>query len=172
MLEQVLAKTNSDIHINVSASQTAKTKLLNKIRQGFVSCLITAVVFIAMALGNMEPQSFPNYLKLGMAMCLAVGGGWYIFVYMRLKRVEVSALAPASLFAKTAKIKLMMISGELFFLVCLTIFFTILFQFCWSYNQAVFWVMAVCLLFAVGYGIRNVWAQYLNLFRELNSIRE
>ena len=44
-LEQVLAKTDSDIKINVSASQTAKTKILKKIRQGFVSCIIIAVVF-------------------------------------------------------------------------------------------------------------------------------
>ena len=68
-LEQVLAKTNSDIKINVSTSQTAKTKILKKIRQGFVSCIILAIVFTAMALGNVEPQSFPNYLKIGMACC-------------------------------------------------------------------------------------------------------
>ena len=63
-LEQVLAKTNSDIKINVSTSQTAKTKILKKIRQGFVSCIILAIVFTAMALGNIEPKSFPNYLKI------------------------------------------------------------------------------------------------------------
>ena len=54
-LEQVLAKTNSDIKINVSTSQTAKTKILKKIRQGFVSCIILAIVFTAMALGNVSP---------------------------------------------------------------------------------------------------------------------
>ena len=67
-LEQVLAKTNTDIKINVSASETAQTKILKKIRQGFVSCIILAIVFTAMALGNIEPQSFPNYLKMVATM--------------------------------------------------------------------------------------------------------
>lgn len=171
-LDEMLAKTNPEVMINVAASQTAQIKLLKKIRQGFLSCIIVAVVFTAMALGNIEPQSFPNYLKIYMAICLAVGGGWYLLVYYRLKRVDVAGLTPASLIAKTAKIKLMMISGELCLLVCLAIFFTLLFQSFWSYNQVGFWAMVVCLLFAVVYGIGNVWAHYIKLFRELNSIKE
>ncbi len=171
-LEQVLAKTNSDIKINVSTSQTAKTKILKKIRQGFVSCIILAIVFTAMALGNIEPQSFPNYLKIGMAVCLAVGAAWYIFVYLRLNSIDVAALSPANLFSKTANIKLMMISGEAFFIVCLAIFFTLLSQSFWNYNQTGFWAMVATILFAVIYGIVHMWPQYIKLFRDLNSIKE
>lgn len=171
-LEQVLAKTNSDIKINVSTSQTAKTKILKKIRQGFVSCIILAIVFTAMALGNVEPQSFPNYLKIGMAVCLAVGAVWYIFVYLQLNRIDVGSLSPANLFSKTANIKLMMISGEVFFIVCLVIFFTLLFQSFWSYNQTGFWAMVATILFAIVYGIVYMWPQYVKLFRDLNSIKE
>ena len=171
-LEQVLAMTNSDIKINVSTVQTAKTKILKKIRQSFTSCLILAVVFTAMALGNIEPQSFPNYLKIGMAVCLAVGAVWYIFVYLRLNSIDVAALSPANLFSKTANIKLMMISGEAFFTVCLVIFFTLLSQSFWEYNQIGFWAMMATILFAVIYGIFHMWPQYVKLFRDLNSIRE
>ena len=163
-LEQVLAKTNSDIKINVSASQTAKTKILKKIRQGFVSCIVIAVVFAAMALGNIEPQSFPNYLKIGMAVCLAVGAGWYIFVYSQLSRIDIAALPPAKLFSRTASIKLMMISGE--------VFFTLLFQSFWSYNQTAFWATVATILFAIVYGIVHTWPQYIKLFRDLNSVKE
>ncbi len=77
-LEQVLAKTNSDIKINVSTSQTAKTKLLKKFRQGFISCIILAIVFTAMAFGNVETQSFPNYLKISMLFALSWGGMVYL----------------------------------------------------------------------------------------------
>ena len=171
-LEQVLAKTNSDIKINVSASQTAKTKILKKIRQGFVSCIVIAVVFAAMALGNIEPQSFPNYLKIGMAVCLAVGAGWYIFVYSQLNRIDIAALPPAKLFSRTASIKLMMISGVVFFIVCLAVFFTLLFQSFWSYNQTAFWATVATLLFAVVLGIVHTWPQYIKLFRDINSIKE
>lgn len=171
-LEQVLAKTNSDIKINVSAFQTAKTKILKKIRQGFVSCIVIAVVFAAMALGNIEPQSFPNYLKIGMAVCLAVGAGWYIFVYSQLNRIDIAALPPAKLFSRTASIKLMMISGEVFFIVCLAVFFTLLFQSFWSYNQTAFWATVATLLFGVVFGIVHTWPQYIKLFRDLNSVKE
>ena len=171
-LEQVLAKTNSDIKINVSASETAQTKILKKIRQGFVSCIILAIVFTAMALGNIEPQSFPNYLKFGMAVCLAVCAVWYIFVYLKLNRVDVSAISPANLFSKTANIKLMMITGEVFFIICLVIFFTLLFQSFWNHNQTGFWAMATTILFAIIYGIVHMWPQYIKLFRDLNSIKE
>lgn len=172
VLDQVLAKTNSDIKINVSTSQTAKTKILKKFRQGFVSCIIIAIVFTAMALGNIETQSFPNYLKIGMAVCLAVGAIWYIFMYSKLSRIDVAALTPANLFAKTANIKLMMISVEVFFIICLTVFFTLLFQSFWSYNQAGFWAMAATLLFAIVYGIVHIWPQYIKLFRDMNSIKD
>ena len=171
-LEQVLAKTNSDIKINVSASQTAKTKILKKIRQGFVSCIIIAVVFAAMAFGNIESQSFPNYLKIGMAVCLAVGAVWYIFVYSQLSRIDIAALPPAKLFSRTANIKLMMISGEVFFIVCLAVFFTLLFQSFWSYNQTAFWATVATILFAIVYGIVHTWPQYIKLFRDLNSVKE
>ncbi len=162
-LEQVLAKTNSDIKIDVSTSQTAKSKILNKFRQGFVSCIILAVVFTAMALGNVETQSFPNYLKIGMAVCLAVGAVWYVFIYFKLNRIDIAALTPANL---------MMISGEVFFIVCLVVFFTLLSQSFWSYNQIGFWAMAATLLFAIVYSIVYMWPQYMKLFRDLNSIKE
>ncbi len=171
-LEQVLAKTNSDIKINVSTSQTAKTKLLKKFRQGFISCIILAIVFTAMAFGNVETQSFPNYLKISMAVCLVLGAAWYIFIYSKLSRIDVATLKPANLFSKTANIKLMMISGEVFFFVCLVVFFTLLFQSFWSHNQIGFWAMAATLLFAIIYGIAYMWPQYIKLFRDLNSIKE
>lgn len=51
-LEQVLTKTNSDIRINVSVSETAQSKILRKFRRSFTSCLILAVVFAAMIAGE------------------------------------------------------------------------------------------------------------------------
>lgn len=171
-LEQVLAKTNSDITINISASQTAKNKILKKFRQAFVSCIIIAIAFTAMALGNVETQTFPNYLKIGMAVCLAVAALWYILMYTKLSRIDVTALTPANLFSRTANIKLMMVSGEAFFMVCLVVFFTLLFQSFWSYNQIGFWAMAATMLFAIIYGIVHMWPQYIKLFRDLNSIKE
>jgi len=63
-LEQVLAKTNTEIKINVAVSETAQTKILKKFRQGAISCLILAVVFAASAIGGINPHSFPIGLKI------------------------------------------------------------------------------------------------------------
>lgn len=170
-LEQVLAKTNIDIKINVSASQTAQTKLLKKFRKGFMSCIIIAIVFVAMALGNVNPNSFPNHLKIGMAVCLAVGAVWYIFLYRNLHHIDIANLTPVQLFSRTATIKLMIISGEIFFIICLAVFFTLLFQSAWTYNRIGFWAMATTLIFAIVYSIFHL-PQYIKLFRDLNSIKE
>ncbi len=171
-LEQMLAKTNTDIKIDVSASQTAQTKILRKFRQGFVSCLILAVVFACMAIANVNPQSFPLYLKIYISALLVIGAVWYIFMYCKLNRIDIAAISPTQLFAKTATIKLMVIISEFFFIICLVVLFTLLFPTAWAYNRIGFWAMVATLLFALVYGIVHLWPQYIKLFRDLNSIKE
>lgn len=170
-LDQVLAKTNNEIKINVSASETAKSKILKKLRHGFTSCLIIAVVFTAMALGNQHSLSFPNYLKIGMAVCLLVAAVWYIFMYRYLKGIGIASLPPAQLFSKTTTLKLMVISSEVFFGICLVVFFTLLLPTVWAYNPIGFWAMVATIAFAIVYGIIHMWPQYIQLFRDLNSIK-
>ena len=134
-LEQVFAKTNTDIKINVSVAENAQSKILKKFRQGFTACFILAAAFAVMAVANFNPLSFPNDIKISMSVCLAVGAVWYIFMYRKLNRIDVAALPPAQLFSKTAKLKLMVISGELFFFICLVVFFTLLFQTAWALTE-------------------------------------
>lgn len=171
-LEQVLAKTNPEIRINVAASETAKSKILKKFRQGFTGCLVLAVSFAAMAIANVSPQSFPDYLKIGMSICLALGAVWYAFMYRKLKRIDIAALPPAQLFSRTATLKLMVLSGELFFLICLAVFFTLLFQVAWTHNRIGFWAMTATLVYAIVAGILHYWPQYIRLFRELDYIKD
>lgn len=171
-LDQILAKTNTEIKINISISNTSKSKILKQLRKAFVACTILAIVFAMMAIGNVSPQSFPNYIKISMSVCLAFGAIWYLIIYKRLNRINVISLTPAEFFSKTTHIKIMVISGEIFFIVCLSVFFTILFQSFWNFNLIGFWAMAATILFAIIYGIVYLWPQYIKLFRDLNSIRE
>ncbi|MDE6100120.1 MAG: hypothetical protein K2G01_03675 [Paramuribaculum sp.] len=171
-LEQVLAKTNTDIRINVSASETAQTKILKKFRHGFTSSLILAVVFAAAAIGNINPLSFPLYLKVYLSSFLAAAGLWYIYLYRRLKDINIATLTPTQLFSKTATIKLQTLSGEIFFGACLVVLFTLLFPNAWVYNQMGFWAMAITLFIVVIYSIFYYWPKYIKLFRDLNSIKE
>lgn len=171
-LEQVLAKTNSEIKINVSASETAQTKILKKFRQGFISCLSLAIVFAAMALGNINPKSFPSYLKIYLVVYLIIGAVWYIFMYLKLKSINIATLTPSKLFSKTANIRMLMLSGELVFVIGIVVFFTLLFPNAWAFNPIGFWAMIITLVGAVVYSILHYWPQYIKLFRDLNSIKE
>ena len=170
-LEQVLAKTNSDIKINVSASETAKTKILKKFRQGFTSCLILAAVFAAMVAGGINSESLPANLKIYLIVYLMLGGIWYMFLYRKLGNIDIATLPPAKLFAKTANIKMLMLSGEILFGIGLAILFTILLPEAWASNPIGFWDMIATLAVGIILGALHYWPQYIKLFRDLNSIK-
>lgn len=171
-LEQVLAKTNTDIKINVSASETAKSKILKKFRRGFTSCLVLAMVFAAMAAGNVNPHSFPNHLKIYLVVYLVLGAVWYMLMYGKLSKIDIASLTPAKLFAKTANVRMMMLCGEIFFGICIVILFTLLFPIAWAYNRLGFWGMTITLIVAIIFSVLHYWPQYVKLFRDLNSIKE
>lgn len=171
-LEQILAKTNTDIKIDVAASETAQTKILKKFRQGFLSCLILAVVFAAGAIGGINPNSFPLGQKIYLVVYLLLGAVWYIFMYYKLRNINIAALPPAKLFSKTANIKMLMLSGEIFFIIGIVILFAMLFPTAWAFNRFGFWAMIITLVGAVIYSVLHYWPQYIKLFQDLNSIKE
>ena len=131
-LEQVLAKTNTDIKINVSASKTAQTKILKEFRKAYTSLLLVAIIFVAAAIYNINPISFPLYLKIYLSSFLAIGAIWYIYLYRKLKSINIAVLSPKQLFSKTATIKLLTLSGEIFIGMCLVFFFALLLPSVWT----------------------------------------
>lgn len=170
-LDQVLAKTNTDIKINVSASETAKSKILKKFRQGYTSCLILAVVFTASLIGNINPESFPSYLKIYLVVYLLLGAIWYIFMHRKLRAIDIAELTPAKLVSKTSTIKLLALSGEVFFIIGLAVLFTLLFPNAWEHNRFRFWAMAITLVAVLIYSVLHYWPKYIKLFSDLNSIK-
>lgn len=93
-------------------------------------------------------------------------------MYRKLNSIDIPTLLPAQLFSKTANMKLLMISGEIFFGICLVILFTLLLPTTWTYNRVGFWAMVATLTFALVFSIVHYWPQYIKLFRDLNSIQE
>lgn len=171
-LEQVLAKTNTEIQINISASKTAQARILKKFRQGFISCLVLAAVFASAIAGNINPTSFPVYLKIYLVVYLLLGAIWYSILYTKLKHMNIAVLPSAKLFSQTATLKLMVLTGEIVFGIGIAVFFTLLFPNAWQYNRLGFWAMVVTLLIAIVYNAIHFWPRYIKLFHELNSIEE
>lgn len=171
-LEQVLAKTNTDIKINVSASKTAQTKILKEFRKAYTSLLLVAIIFVAAAIYNINPISFPLYLKIYLSSFLAIGAIWYIYLYRKLKSINIAVLSPKQLFSKTATIKLLTLAGEIFIGMCLVSFFALLLPSVWTFHRVGFWIMTIGLILGIVYSIFHYWPQYVKLFRDLNSIKE
>lgn len=156
----------------IAASETAQTKILRKFRQGSLCCLILALVFAATAIAGINLHSFPTSLKVYLVVYLFLGAIWYNFMYLKLRHINIAVLSPAKLFSKTAKLRLLMLSGEIVFGIGIVILFTLLFPNAWANNRIGFWAMVCTLFIAVIYSIVHIWPQYIKLFRELNSIKE
>ena len=171
-LEQVLAKTNADIKIDVAASETAQSKILRKFKQAAIVLIIVAGIMIAATIANLNVESFPNSMKIYLTAILVIASIWFGWMYSRVKRINVTSLAPAILFAKTAKLKLSLIVGEVCLIVALAVFFALCLPYTWEFNRLGFWLVIIALPIAVGYDIFRLWPGYIKLFRELNSIAE
>lgn len=171
-LDQVLTKTNADIKINVTASGNAKNKLLNKFRKNIILYLILAVVFTSAIFGGINPLSFPIGLKLYLVALLLIATVWYAVLYKRLQKIDVATLNPAKLLTETANLKIQMISGEMFFVLAMAVFFTLLIPTAWTYNRIGCWAMIVGLVVAIINSAINYYPQYVKLFRDLNSIKD
>ena len=101
-----------------------------------------------------------------------LAGSWYIFLYLKLRRIDVATVAPAQLFSETANFKMLMLSGEIFFGIGIVILFTLLFPNAWAFNRVGFWAMIATLAAAITFSAVHYWPQYIKLFRDLNSIKE
>ncbi len=167
-LDQVLAKTNSDIKINVSASETAQAKILKKFRQIMTSCAILAVVFTAMIIGGISPHKFSIHLKICLVAYSLVCTIWYAYLYFKLKNINIAVLSPAQLFSKTANIRILMISGEIFFGIVIGL----LLIYALYSNPTALWALAYSFVVWIVVSVFHYWPQYIKLFSDLNSIKE
>lgn len=171
LLEQVLSKSSVEITINVSASETAKNKLLVKYRQAVINNFILAVVFGCLWIGNVTPDKLPNFFKAFISIMAIVASGWYVFLFFKLKSVNIAGETPARLFSETTRIKIFTLSGEIFFGLVLGVFFTLLLSWLFVLNPLAFKLIIVTLVFGLVLGVIYVWPQYMKLFRDLNSIK-
>lgn len=172
LLDQLLSKTDTDIKINVAASETAQNKILKKYRKGFTSTAILAVVFTLMWIGDVNSKAFPDYLRLYLIIYLSAATLWHIFLYVRFKRVNVSQLVPRKLFAETTRIKIYTISGEAVSMICLAVFFTLFLPDLMTVSPLAFWLCVATLVCGIiSTGIYYL-PRYIRLFNELNTIKD
>ncbi len=170
-LDQILAKTQTEIKIDVKSSQTAQGKLLKHYRNSILANSILAIVF-ACQLPNPEfTTHLPKFYVAFIALIGAAATLWYIFLYMKLDKIKISQLSPTKLFSKTTKLKILTISGQMVSVVVLAVFFTLLLSHMLITNPLAFRLIIATLAFGLIWGAIYTWPRYIKLFRDLNSIK-
>lgn len=171
VLDQILAKTNTDIRIDIGASQNAQKKILKNYRLGFTSTAVLAIVFALQWITGAAIETFPSYLKAFLVVYLAVASLWYVFLYYKLRSISISTLKPAQLFSRVAAIKLLNIYGEIALLIALAVFFTLFVR-----ERIISDTLTLCIflgLLAVGivFSALYTYPKYIRLFRELTTLK-
>ena len=170
-LEEVLAKTSSEIRIDVGASESAQGRILGRFRQSAVSAGIIALVFTSLWIGNANPEGLPMLIKAFLSIYCAVAAGWYVFLYYRLRKIDISMLKPVQLFSQVSVLKIMVLSGEIVFGIGLAVFFTLLVSERIISGTVVLFLFFGVLAMALSLGIFYFWPQYARLFRALTSLK-
>ena len=93
---------------------------------------------------------------------------WYAYLYFKLKDINIAVLSPAQLFSKTANIRILMISGEIFFGIVIGL----LLIYALYSNPTALWALAYSFVVWIVVSVFHYWPQYIKLFSDLNSIKE
>lgn len=172
VLDQVLSKSSVDIEINITQSQTAQSKILKKYRQFFTQSLILAIVFGCLWIGNVSSDKLPNLYKAFISIMSLLAGGWYMFLFFKLKNINISQLSPTRLFSETTTIKILTLTGEIFFGILLAVFFTLFLSEMSVSSPITFWLTIGTLIISLAISFIFILPKYLRLFHDLNSIKE
>lgn len=171
ILDRMLAKTSADITVDVTASETAQSKLLKKFRQGIINNAVIAAVFACLWIGDVTPDKLPNLFKGFVSILTAIAAVWYLILFTRLKKIDIARLSPSKLLSATTTIKLLTLSGEVAFGIALAVFFTMLLTEMLATNLLAFWLIIATLVIALVWGIVYTVPRYVKLFGDLNSLR-
>ena len=171
VLEQVLAKSNEEIKIDISASETAQTKLAKVYKQNVRNCLLALIIPVVLLLSGANTGSFPLYLKIFLLIYLLLGGAWYGYLWNTTKKISITTLTPISLLSVTSKLKLYTLSGEIFFIVGLTVFFSLFLSNLWDFSPLSFGLVIGTLLFGITFTLTFYVPKLRKVFNEMESLK-
>ena len=171
VLEQILAKSNEEFKIDVSASETAQTKLAKVYKQNLMNCLLASIIPVVLLVSGANTESFPLYLKIFLLVYLLLGASWYAFLWGIVKKINLITLTPISLITTTSQLKLYTLAGEIFFIIGLTVFFSLFLSNLWNFSPLSFGLVIGTLLFGITFTLTFYVPKLRKVFNELESIK-
>ena len=171
VLEQVLAKSKEEIKIDVSASETAQTKLAKVYKQNVRNCLLASIIPVVLLLSGSNTTSFPLYLKIFLLVYLLLAASWYVFLWNKTEKINIISLTPISLLTATSKLKLYTLAGEIFCIVGLTVFFSLFLTNLWDFSPLSFGLVIGTLLFGITFTLTFYVPKLRKVFNEMESLK-
>ena len=171
VLEQILAKSNEEFIIDFSASETAQSKLAKVYKQNVRNCLLASIIPIVLLVSGANTGSFPLYLKIFLLIYLLLGATWYAFLWSTVKKINIISLTPISLLSTTSKLKLYTLAGEIFFIVGLTVFFSLFLSNLWDFSPLSFGLVIGTLLFGITFTLTFYLPKLRKVFNEMESLK-
>ena len=171
VLEQVLAKSNEDFIIDISASETAQSKLAKVYLQNVRNCLLASIIPVILLLSGDTTEPFPLYLKIFLIIYLLLGAGWYCFLWNTIKKINIITLTPISLLFATSKLKLYTLTGEILFIVGLTVFFSLFLSNLWSFSPLSSGLVIGTLIFGTTFTMTFYFPKLRRIFKQLESVK-
>ena len=171
VLEQVLAKSKEEIKIDVLASETAQTKLAKVYKQNVRNCLLASIIPVVLLLSGSNTTSFPLYWKIFLLVYLLLAASWYVFLWNKTEKINIISLTPISLLTATSKLKLYTLAGEIFFIVGLTVFFSLFLTNFWDFSPLSFGLVIGTLLFGITFTLTFYVPKLRKVFNEMESLK-
>ena len=171
VLEQVLAKSKEEFLIDILASETAQTKLAKVYKQNVRNCLLVSIIPVVLLVSGSNTGSFPLYLKIFLLVYLLLAASWYVFLWNKTEKINIISLTPISLLTATSKLKLYTLAGEIFFIVGLTVFFSLFLTNLWEFSPLSFGLVIGTLLFGITFTLTFYVPKLRKVFNELVSIK-
>lgn len=172
VLDQVLAKTGSEIEIDVKTSRKAKSWLLRLYLADAIICLIVGLVFLSLITFDIYAPLLPGYIRIYVATFSITAALWYGFLYLKLRSMDVATLSPSEVISRTNRVKFLTLTGEIVFAIAIAVLFTMLFPFLLRHDVFAFRQMIVFLCIAFGWFLLSLLPKIIRSFRELNAIKD
>ncbi|MCH5226443.1 MAG: hypothetical protein J1F16_01290 [Muribaculaceae bacterium] len=171
ILEQVLAKSNEKFVIDISVSETAQTKLAKVYKQNVRNCLLVSIIPVVLLVSGSNTETFPLYLKIFLLVYLLLAASWYVFLWNKTEKINIISLTPVSLLTATSKLKLYTLAGEIFFIVGLTVFFSLFLTNLWDFSPLSFGLVIGTLLFGITFTLTFYVPKLRKIFNEMESLK-
>ncbi|MCH5235365.1 MAG: hypothetical protein J1E16_08710, partial [Muribaculaceae bacterium] len=111
------------------------------------------------------------YLKIFLLVYLLLGGAWYGFLWNITKKISITTLTPVSLLSVTSKLKLYTLAGEIFFIIGLTIFFSLFLSNLLYFSPLSFGLVIATLLFGITFTLTFYVPKLKRIFNEMEAIK-